>query len=65
VKEEESLTSCVDGEENRPSNESTNETDGEENLEKTQEKVVVQRGVHQDVVIVETTEVANPSKLGV
>jgi hypothetical protein len=59
------LTSGVDGEKNGPCNDGTNKADGEENLEETQEEVVVQRRVHQDVVIVETTEVGDPSKLGV
>jgi hypothetical protein len=59
------LTSGVDGEENRPSDDSTDQADGEEDLEETQEEIVVQRRVHQDVVIVKTTEVADPSELGV
>ena len=59
-----SLTSCIDGEKNRPSDDSTNQADCEENLEETQEEVVVQGRVHQDVVIVETTVVLDPSELG-
>jgi hypothetical protein len=59
------LTSGVDGEENGPCDDGTNQADGEEDLEETQEEIVVQRRVHQDVVIVETTVVGDPSKLGV
>lgn len=58
------LTSCVDGEKNRPSDDSTNQADCEENLEETQEEIIIQGRVHQDVVIVETTVVLDPSKLG-
>lgn len=56
------LTSSVDGEKDGPSKDSTTEADGEHNFEEAQEEVVVQRRVHQDVVIVETTEILDPSK---
>jgi len=59
------LTRRVDWEKDGPSNNGTNQTNGKEDLEETQEEVVVERRVHQNVVIVKTAEVFDPSKLGI
>lgn len=61
----ETHTSCIDGEKDGPGNNGTDQADGEENLEKAQEEVVVERRVHQDVVIIKTAVVLDPSKLGI
>ena len=59
------LTRGINREKDGPSHDRTNQADSEEDLEKAQEKIVVQGRVHQDVIIIETTEVFDPSKLRV
>ena len=50
------LTSSIDGEKYGPGNDGTNQTDGEEDFEHAQEKIVVERRMHQDMVIAETSK---------
>lgn len=56
------LTSSIDGEKNGPGNDRANQTDAKENLEHAQEKIVVKRRVHQNMIIAETTETRYPTK---
>ena len=56
------LTSSIDGEKNGPGNDRANQTDAKKNLEHAQEKIVVERRVHQNMIIAKTTESRYPTK---
>lgn len=59
------LTSSIDGEENGPRHERSDETNGNQNLEQSQEEEVVERVVVKNVFVLEAAVILDPAKHGV